>query len=79
MIGWAATASAEAVIVADPEEFSGTVPRVFAPSVKVIVPLGVPAPGESGETAALKVTACPNVLCVAEELRTVVADALFTV
>ena len=32
------------------------VPRVVAPSLKVTVPLGEPAPGETGATMAVKVT-----------------------
>ena len=56
MIGCAATASEEAVSVADPEEFSGTVPSVFAPSLKVTVPVGT-LELEDGLTVAVKVTA----------------------
>ena len=35
---------------------------VVAPSLKVMVPVGVPAPGAVTETVELKVTDCPNTL-----------------
>ena len=59
VIGCAATASAEAVSVADPEELSGAVPSGVVPSWKVTVPVGVPDP-EAGLTDAVNATACPN-------------------
>ena len=53
------TASTEVLRVADPE-LSAPVPRVLAPSLKVTVPVGVPAPGANAFTVAVNVTCCPN-------------------
>src|ERR1700674_4484128 len=36
------------------------VPRLVVPSLKVIVPVGVPAPGGGTATVAVKVTLCPK-------------------
>ena len=66
VIWCAATANEEAVIVADPEELSDAEPSVVAPSRKVTVPVGTPAP-EEGWTVAVKVTDCPNTEGLAEE------------
>ena len=35
-------------------------PSIVAPSKKLTVPLGVPAPGETAVTVAVNVLACPN-------------------
>ena len=45
------------------------VPRMVAPSLKVTVPLGVPAPGARALTVAVKVTDRPDVLGLSEEAR----------
>src|SRR5205823_4446403 len=50
-----------------------------APSLKVTVPVGVPAPGLFAVTVAVNVTACPDSDGLAEELTTVVVPAFFTV
>ena len=55
------------------------VPSVVAPSLKVTVPVGVPAPGAVAATVAVKVTACPNTDGLAEEESAVVVLAMFTV
>ena len=50
-------ASAEVVNEAAPVESSVAVPRLDPPSLKVITPVGVPAPGATALTVAVKVTA----------------------
>ena len=39
---------------------SETLPKDVVPSMKVTLPVGMPAPGEAAETVAVKVTDCPN-------------------
>ena len=56
MIGWVPTARALVVSVATPEPFKVPVPRLVAPSRKVTVPVGVPVPGATAVTVAVKVT-----------------------
>src|SRR5437773_1904196 len=60
LIEWEPTASVLVVNVAWPEPFSVPVPRALEPSLKVTVPVGVPAPGLFAVTVAVKVTGCPN-------------------
>src|SRR5438093_6178598 len=60
LIEWEPTASVLVTNVAWPEPFSVPVPRVLEPSLKVTVPVGVPAPGLFAVTVAAKVTGCPN-------------------
>src|SRR5436305_1120518 len=48
------------------------VPRMVEPSLKVTVPVGVPAPGLFAVTVAVNVTACPDSDGLAEEVTTVV-------
>jgi len=55
------------------------VPSEVAPSWKVIVPVGEPAPGAAGATTAEKITPCPNTLGFAEEIAVTAVAALFTV
>jgi hypothetical protein len=79
VIVWLATLRAEVVNVACAEPFSATPEaRVVAPSVKVTVPVGVPAPGAVAATVAVKVTVCPNTDGLAVELTVVLLLALFT-
>ena len=47
-------------------------------SRKLTVPVGMPAPGATAATAALKVTACPNTDGFRLEVTLVVVIALFT-
>jgi len=47
-------------------------PRVLGPSLKVTVPLGVPAPALFAVTVAVKVTGCPNTDGWTEDVRPVV-------
>src|SRR2546429_8941009 len=55
------------------------VPRVLDPSLKVTVPVGVPAPGLFAVTVAVKVTDCPDTDGLADELTHVVVPAFVTV
>src|SRR5206468_157306 len=48
------------------------VPRMVEPSLKVTVPVGVPAPGLFAVTVAVNVTACPDSEGLAEEVTPVV-------
>src|SRR5216117_2583887 len=73
------TASVLVTNVAWPEPFRVPVPRVLEPSLKVTVPVGVPAPGLLAVTVAVKVTDCPDTDGLAEELTSVVVLAFFTV
>jgi hypothetical protein len=55
------------------------VPTVVAPSLNVIDPVGVPAPGATTVTVAVKITDRLRIDGFAEELTGVVVKALFTV
>src|SRR6266516_4415702 len=72
------TANVEVVNVAVPPD-RVPVPSVVAPSRKVTVPLGLPAPGATGATVAVKVTLCPKTDGLADEATVVVVLALLTV
>ena len=52
--------------------------RVVAPCVKVTVPVGVPAPGATAATVAVKVTTCPKTEGLAVELTVVLVESLLT-
>jgi hypothetical protein len=58
--------------------FGVPVPRVVLPSLKVTVPVGVPAPGEGTLTVAVKVTDWPQTEGLADETTAVVVPALLT-
>src|SRR5439155_2654305 len=75
LIEWEPTASVLVTNVAWPEPFRVPVPRVLEPSLKVTVPVGVPAPGLLAVTVAVKVTDCPDSDGLAEELTDVVVPA----
>src|SRR5947209_5611955 len=66
-----ATDSALVLRVATPP-LSVPVPRVVAPSLNVTLPVGVPAPGATGETVAVTVTDCPDTDGLAEDVSVVV-------
>jgi len=53
-------------------------PTVVAPSRKLTVPAGVPAPGAVTVTVAVKVTLCPKTDGFAEDVRLVLVLALLT-
>ena len=72
------TASEEVANVALPE-LKAAVARVAAPSRKVTVPVGVPAPGETALTVAVKVTAWPNTDGFTDEVTVVELEAFLTV
>ena len=78
MIECAAAASEDVVNDAFPF-VRGEVPSEVAPSWKVTVPDGEPAPGETGATSAEKVTPCPNTDGFAEEIDFTIVAALFIV
>ena len=54
---------------------SVAVPSVVAPSRNVIVPVGVPEPGATAVTVAVKVTDCPETAEPAELLTVVLEPA----
>jgi hypothetical protein len=54
------------------------VPRVVVPSKNVTVPVGLPAPGLTTVTVAVKVTLCPEVDGFTDEARPVAVLALLT-
>jgi hypothetical protein len=55
--------------VATPLALRVAVPRLVVPSRKVTVPVATLVP-DCGETVAVKVTLCPGLMAVAEEVRT---------
>jgi hypothetical protein len=55
-----------------------TVLRTTVPSMKVTVPVGVPEPGDTGSTVAVKVTAWPKTDDAFEEVRFVVVLSWLT-
>ena len=66
--------------LATPAPFRAPVPRVDAPLKKVTVPEGIPAPGDTAATVAVKVTDWPRTAGFRLELRlAVVVLALLTV
>ena len=67
--------SVDVVTVAMPLLLSGPVPNVVEPSLNVTVPVGVPAPGETTVTVAVKVTPWPNVDGFGDEFSVVVVLA----
>src|SRR5947208_12873893 len=73
--GWEPTASVLVTNVAWPEPSRVPVPRMLEASLKVTVPVAVPAPGLFAVTVAVKVTACPDTEGWAEEVTNVVVPA----
>ncbi len=57
---------------------SETLPKDVVPSMKVTLPVGIPAPGEAAETVAVKVTDCPNTEGFAAAVTLLVVAALLT-
>ena len=66
-------------VAVPPESVPVRVPPPPPAMTKVTVPVGVPAPGETGATVAVMETGCPNVDGSGEEVTVVVVDALTTV
>ena len=58
---------------------SVAVPNKVAPFLNVTVPVGVPVPGATAATVAVKVTDCPNTDGLCDETTVVELAALFTV
>ena len=75
---WLPTDKVEVVTLAEPL-LSVPVPSAVAPSLKVTVPPGVPAPGLFADTVAVKVTDWPKSDGLADETTAVVVASLFTV
>ena len=57
---WAPTAKDEVLKAADPLFTVTGAPRLVVPSLNCTVPVGVPEPGGTTETVAVKVTGWPN-------------------
>src|SRR5262245_62311142 len=76
---WLAAAVKLVVNVAVPPVPTATVPRTTLPSLKVIVPVGVVAPGATAATVAVKVTAWSMTAGLTEERRATVVAAGLTV
>ena len=68
-----------AALVRSPEASRVLVPSIAAPSMKVTLPVGIPAPGGTAETVMVKVTGSPYTEGLESESRVVVVSALFTV
>src|SRR6516165_10367764 len=67
------------VSAAVPPGPTATVARTVLPSLKVTVPVGVPAPGETAATVAVKVTAWPVTAGLTDDFRATVVAAGLTV
>ena len=61
-----------------PPAFNVAVPSRVAPSKKLAVPVGVPAPGDTTLAVAVSVTACPKTDGLGKDATMVVVAALFT-
>jgi hypothetical protein len=71
---WEPALNDEVLNVAVPP-LSVPVPKVAVPSLNVTVPVGVPAPGDTGATVAVNVTGWPKTEGLAEEVTLVVVAA----
>src|SRR2546425_944240 len=78
VIAWLPTLRAEVVSVAVPL-LGGAVPSGLVPSLKVTVPVGMPAPGATAPTLAVNVTAWPSTDGLAEDTTVVVVAAWLTI
>src|SRR6516164_8914688 len=75
---WLPRARVEVVNVAWAAVMVTLAASVVAPSVKVTVPVGVPVPGATATTVAVKVPVWANTDGLGEELTVVLLEALFT-
>jgi hypothetical protein len=75
---WDPTLNVDVVSDATPAE-SVPEPSKVAPSKKLMVPVGVPAPGETAVTVAVRVLACPKTDGSGLEVKVAVVEAWFTV
>lgn len=78
VIVWLPSPSEEMVNVACPEESVTPEANVVDPSVKIAVPVGVPAAGATALTVAVKVTVWPKTDGCVEEVIVVVLEAMLT-
>src|SRR5262245_39976608 len=78
-MAWPPAAAKLVVNVATPPGPTATVPRITSPSVKVTVPVGVPAPGATAATVAVKVTAGPVAAGLTDDPSVTVVAAGLTV
>src|SRR5437867_146205 len=79
VIEWEPTASVLVTNVAWPEPSRVPVPSALGPSLKVTVPVGMPAPAVLAFTVAVKVTGCPDTEGLAEEVTPVVVPGIVAV
>src|SRR5262252_8527180 len=78
-MAWPPVAAKLVVNVALPPVPTATVPRITLPSLNVTVPVGVPAPGATAATLAVKVTAWPVTAGLTDDPRVSVVAARLTV
>src|SRR5262245_10501471 len=78
-MAWPPVAATLVVNGAGPSALTATVPRTMLPSLNVTVPVGVPAPGATAATVAVKVTAWPGTAGLADEVRATEVAAGLTV
>ena len=76
---WVPAVKEAVIYVACPLAFNVPVPSVVVPSLKVTVPVGVPAPGGFTLTVAVNVTDWPKTDGLTEEATVVVVGAWVTV
>src|SRR5262245_60451835 len=76
---WPPATAKLVVSVALPPVPTATVPRITFPSLKVTVPVGVPRPGATAATVAVKVTAWPVTAGLTDDRRVSVVAAGLTV
>lgn len=76
VIVWGATLRDEEEKTALPVAFKATgEPRSIPPSLNWTAPAGIPAPGATAETVAVKVTGSPDTVEVSDEVTAVVVEA----
>src|SRR5512144_2738060 len=78
-MAWPPAAAKLVVNVAVPPGPTATVPRTTLPSWNVTVPVGVPDPGATAATLAVKVTAWPVTAGLTDDPRATVVAARLTV
>src|SRR6516165_3610454 len=78
-MAWPPVTAKLVVNVALPPVPTATVPRITFPSLKVTVPVGVPAPGATAASLAVKVTAWPVTAGLTDDPRVSVVAAGLTV
>ena len=70
--------SDETAILACPAPFNVPVPNIVGPISKLTVPVGIPDPGATATTVAMRVTDCPNVDGLGIEAAVASVSALLT-